>query len=1002
MSSNSKLFNAKCSCCPYGVHIGLDFDTYCEALFAPWHAAKRNAVDNSVRDSISQKSKFDSSSSSLPLNDTFHWYCDIQNGSSSELYENEPQLSLNSSSVFRDRFNRDLPNDTSLNDAIAKFEEVLRELQQAWKSKYGVNKNISVNTEIESFHIDSPPVSPVASIDSSVQSTVNKMVLSQIRDQMALSLQKLKQLEDQVRDIPILKQKLILLREEKNRLQRRLEGDIDCEENSFSAAHVKELENRGIITPPLSRRKSLFRSNSYDDEFPDEYLRKEPRIMKAMVSSKNIDLETMNGKKDSYLQTSLTDLGYVTASTNTELSKEFIDVSTYTEISSRKLEKSSTQITIIEPDVCLQSKPTQRSIGITASFAPSLPRKHSSMVTDLRMNDVASLKEINSKKPILISSGTNPLKMKKSEAFIQATVKQKSIGIRTDVKTYRDNSVLCKPETENVKESKYHYKTIQTETITNHDKIAQVSERCVFCELRQTETIGVGDSCPSVADVAIMTEVSSALPPISPKIGSVQNIRLCDKCNEKITSVAKEVVKDKTPSPTLPSKIPRLTHSPVTESSRLNSQKRIIIEETNNEILVYPNPNMPPVGKHRSNFPNMMTAQQQLAGLRLLEEVCKISESESEESNSSDEGTYDLESSTITQAIPKKRFINKKKMCKNCSKQIYFFMFRAEPSKELKAALKVLNDSLLKPERANKSATTKSLQIIEKEWFRISSQKDSMSNVVEDYLDCFETYSKHLLNQVVNLTDSNGNTAMHYAISYSNFDIVSVLLDSKVCDVNKQNKAGYTAIMLVSLAKVSNETQKEVIRRLFQLGDVNIRAKQVIYILIFSCEINFSYQNGQTALMLASSHGQFITCKLLIEAGAAFNVQDNDGSTALMCAAEHGHTDVVRLLLSHPDCDPNISDNDGSTALSIAMEAGHKDIGLMLYASTNMLSRGSSPYASLRRSQSKAVATSLRRAGSFTAKSQTSKSYQLAPSPPPRSRHSSAASTSSQSSKNRR
>lgn len=70
-----------------------------------------------------------------------------------------------------------------------------------------------------------------------------------------------------------------------------------------------------------------------------------------------------------------------------------------------------------------------------------------------------------------------------------------------------------------------------------------------------------------------------------------------------------------------------------------------------------------------------------------------------------------------------------------------------------------------------------------------------------------------------------------------------------------------------------------------------------------------SKQNGQTALMLASSHGKLATCKLLLEAGAAINVQDNDGSTALMCATEHGHIDVVKLLLSHPDCDITINDN---------------------------------------------------------------------------------------------
>lgn len=60
--------------------------------------------------------------------------------------------------------------------------------------------------------------------------------------------------------------------------------------------------------------------------------------------------------------------------------------------------------------------------------------------------------------------------------------------------------------------------------------------------------------------------------------------------------------------------------------------------------------------------------------------------------------------------------------------------------------------------------------------------------MIEDFLDYFETLSSHLLNHIVNMTDCNGNTAMHYAISYSNFDAASVLLDSKVCDVNKLNK----------------------------------------------------------------------------------------------------------------------------------------------------------------------------------------------------------------------
>lgn len=68
---------------------------------------------------------------------------------------------------------------------------------------------------------------------------------------------------------------------------------------------------------------------------------------------------------------------------------------------------------------------------------------------------------------------------------------------------------------------------------------------------------------------------------------------------------------------------------------------------------------------------------------------------------------------------------------------------------------------------------------------------------------------------------------MHYAVSHGNFDVVSVLLDSKVCNVNQQNKAGYTAIMLVSLAQIRSQTHASVVQRLFQLGDLNIKASQV-------------------------------------------------------------------------------------------------------------------------------------------------------------------------------
>ena len=138
------------------------------------------------------------------------------------------------------------------------------------------------------------------------------------------------------------------------------------------------------------------------------------------------------------------------------------------------------------------------------------------------------------------------------------------------------------------------------------------------------------------------------------------------------------------------------------------------------------------------------------------------------------------------------------------------------------------------------------------------------------------------------------NTALHYSVSNGNFEIVNLLLDTKVCDVNAQNKAGgYTSIMLAALVPITNEYERATLKRLFSEGNVNIK----------------SNDNGQTALMLAVMHGNKETVSLLLAAGSDCNLQDKEGSTALMAACEHGHIEIVRLLLNNTNCDPDIKDN---------------------------------------------------------------------------------------------
>ncbi|XP_008421740.1 KN motif and ankyrin repeat domain-containing protein 1-like isoform X2 [Poecilia reticulata] len=211
------------------------------------------------------------------------------------------------------------------------------------------------------------------------------------------------------------------------------------------------------------------------------------------------------------------------------------------------------------------------------------------------------------------------------------------------------------------------------------------------------------------------------------------------------------------------------------------------------------------------------------------------------------------------------------------------------------------------------------LCLLQQEWFSVSSQKSAAPDTVGEYLSAFQMISPSVLQHVVNMADGNGNTALHYSVSHSNFGVVKKLLDAEVCNVNQQNAAGYTPVMLAALAAVERPDDMRVVEQLFSKGDVNAKAIQA----------------GQTALMLAVSHGRLDMVRALLAQGAKVNIQDDEGSTALMCASEHGHVDIVKLLLAQPNCDATLTDSDDSSALSVALEAGHNDIAVLLYAHAN-------------------------------------------------------------------
>uniref|UniRef100_A0ACB8F3T6 Uncharacterized protein n=1 Tax=Sphaerodactylus townsendi TaxID=933632 RepID=A0ACB8F3T6_9SAUR len=184
------------------------------------------------------------------------------------------------------------------------------------------------------------------------------------------------------------------------------------------------------------------------------------------------------------------------------------------------------------------------------------------------------------------------------------------------------------------------------------------------------------------------------------------------------------------------------------------------------------------------------------------------------------------------------------------------------------------------------------LSTICQEWFRISSRKSSSPDIVAAYLQEAEAIHPQLQNIIVNLADGNGNTALHYSVSHSNFQIVKLLLETGVCDVDHQNKAGYTAVMITPLASAETDEEMEVVTKLLKEGNVNIRASQ----------------GGQTALILGVSHDREDMVKALLSCGADVNLQDDTGLSPLMVACQYGNTEIVKILLIHPSCNIELTD----------------------------------------------------------------------------------------------
>lgn len=165
------------------------------------------------------------------------------------------------------------------------------------------------------------------------------------------------------------------------------------------------------------------------------------------------------------------------------------------------------------------------------------------------------------------------------------------------------------------------------------------------------------------------------------------------------------------------------------------------------------------------------------------------------------------------------------------------------------------------------------------------------------------------------LIDSNGCTALHYAVTLGHADATSRLLDFEA-DSNRQDRKGRTPAHC-GCAKGQFETVKLLRERNANLwlrnakGDLPLheaatsgRRELVEWLLEQRPkQVNTTSNDGRSLLHIAASHDYTDLCKLLLDYKADVNAvyRNNKGvvTTPLDCALQRGHRSTAKFLQSH-------------------------------------------------------------------------------------------------------
>nr|OQO22805.1 hypothetical protein B0A51_10326 [Rachicladosporium sp. CCFEE 5018] len=179
--------------------------------------------------------------------------------------------------------------------------------------------------------------------------------------------------------------------------------------------------------------------------------------------------------------------------------------------------------------------------------------------------------------------------------------------------------------------------------------------------------------------------------------------------------------------------------------------------------------------------------------------------------------------------------------------------------------------------------------------------REGQTNVVESLLNADP--------KLISLRDDDDRLPLHWAISYSRLDIAQLLCERKGVDIDAQDGAGWTALMMAASIKH---------------GDT-----LVDFLLSKGADVDIKTNNGQTALHFTASKENLDTARKLIAHKASARVKDKRGQLPLHRAAAVGNVPIIKLLLERGS-PVDATDIDGSTALHHSIAEGNGAAALAL------------------------------------------------------------------------